>query len=49
VNISPSDAAWFFDLVKRGDVVNIVHAKAPPLKSDPGMSDWNIPFSQWPN
>jgi lipoprotein-anchoring transpeptidase ErfK/SrfK len=49
VNISPSDAAWFFDLVKRGDVVSIVHAKAPPLKSDPGMSDWNIPFSQWPN
>ncbi|HUR51356.1 MAG TPA: Ig-like domain-containing protein [Mycobacteriales bacterium] len=49
VNISPSDAAWFFDLVKRGDVVDIVHAKAPPLRSDPGMSDWNIPFSQWPN
>jgi len=49
VNISPADAAWFFDLVKRGDVVNIVHAKAPPQLSDPGMSDWNIPFSAWAN
>jgi lipoprotein-anchoring transpeptidase ErfK/SrfK len=49
VNISPSDAAWFFDLVKRGDVVDIIHAKAPPLLSDPGMSDWSIPFSKWAN
>jgi hypothetical protein len=47
VNISPADAAWFFDLVKRGDVVDIKNAKAPPLLSDPGMSDWNIPFSSW--
>ncbi|MDP9182566.1 MAG: Ig-like domain-containing protein, partial [Actinomycetota bacterium] len=49
VNISPADARWFFELVKRGDVVNIVHAKAPPLLTDPGMSDWNVPFSEWPN
>jgi lipoprotein-anchoring transpeptidase ErfK/SrfK len=47
VNISPADAAWFFDLVKRGDIVDIRNAKAPPLLSDPGMSDWNIPYSQW--
>ncbi|MFN2539469.1 MAG: Ig-like domain-containing protein [Mycobacteriales bacterium] len=49
VNISPSDAAWFFDLVKRGDVVDIIHASAPPKLSDPGMSDWNVPFASWPN
>jgi lipoprotein-anchoring transpeptidase ErfK/SrfK len=49
VNVSPADAAWYFDLVKRGDIVDIVNAKAPPLKSDPGMSDWNIPFSEWAN
>jgi lipoprotein-anchoring transpeptidase ErfK/SrfK len=47
VNISPADAAWFFNLVKRGDVVDIRNAKAPPLLSDPGTSDWNIPYSQW--
>jgi len=49
VNISPADARWFFELVKRGDIVDIIHAKAPPLTSDPGMSDWNIPFSRWVN
>ena len=49
VNISPADAAWFFDLVTRGDIVNIVHAAIGPKLSDPGMSDWNVPFAQWPN
>ncbi len=49
VNISPADAAWFFGISKRGDVVDIVNAKAPPLLSDPGMWDWNIPFRAWPN
>jgi lipoprotein-anchoring transpeptidase ErfK/SrfK len=49
VNISPADAAWFFDVVRRGDIVNVINAKAPPLKSDPGMSDWNIAFSAWAN
>ncbi|HUR13283.1 MAG TPA: Ig-like domain-containing protein [Mycobacteriales bacterium] len=47
VNVSPADAAWFFDLVRRGDVVHIINAKAPPLLHDPGTSDWNIPFSTW--
>ena len=49
VNVSPEDAAWFFDLVKRGDVVDVIHANAPPKLSDPGMSDWNIPFTSWDN
>lgn len=49
VNISPADAAWFFQLVKRGDVVNIINAAVGPLVSDPGMSDWNIPFAVWAN
>ena len=49
VNISPADAAWFFDLVKRGDVVDIIHASVGPKLSDPGMSDWNVPFSNWAN
>jgi lipoprotein-anchoring transpeptidase ErfK/SrfK len=49
VNVAPSDAQWFFDLVKRGDVVNVVNANIGPLLHDPGMSDWNIPFSRWAN
>jgi lipoprotein-anchoring transpeptidase ErfK/SrfK len=49
VNISPADAEWFYDLVKRGDVVSIINAKAKPLLYDPGTSDWNIPFTEWAN
>jgi lipoprotein-anchoring transpeptidase ErfK/SrfK len=49
VNISPADAAWFFDLVTRGDIVDVVHAAVGPRLSDPGMSDWNVPFAQWSN
>ena len=49
VNVSPTDAAWFFDLVKRGDVVDVIHAAIGPKLSDPGMSDWNTPFASWAN
>jgi lipoprotein-anchoring transpeptidase ErfK/SrfK len=49
VNLSPTDAAWFFNHVRRGDVVNVIHAAAGPKLSDPGMSDWNIPFTTWAN
>lgn len=49
VNVSPADSAWFFDQAKRGDVVDIIHASAAPKLSDPGMSDWNIPFANWGN
>ncbi len=49
VNLSPADAAWFFDLAKRGDVVDVKNAKAKPRLSDPGMADWNVPFSRWAN
>jgi lipoprotein-anchoring transpeptidase ErfK/SrfK len=49
VNLSPADAAWFFDLVKRGDVVDVIHAAVGPTLTDPGMSDWNVPFASWAN
>lgn len=49
VNVSPADAAWFFDLVKRGDVVDVINASVKPLLHDPGTSDWNIPFETWAN
>jgi lipoprotein-anchoring transpeptidase ErfK/SrfK len=49
VNVAPADAAWFFDLVKRGDVVDVKNATVRPKLSDPGMSDWNVPFSSWAN
>jgi lipoprotein-anchoring transpeptidase ErfK/SrfK len=47
VNMSPADAEWFYDMAKRGDIVNVIHAAVPPVLWDAGMQDWNIPFSQW--
>jgi lipoprotein-anchoring transpeptidase ErfK/SrfK len=47
VNLSPSDAEWFYGLAQPGDIVDVVHAKTPPVLSDPGMADWNLSWSQW--
>jgi hypothetical protein len=29
--------------------VDVKNATVPPKLSDPGMSDWNVPFSSWAN
>ena len=47
INLSPSDAAWFYGLTRTGDVVDVVNAVVPPVLEDPGMSDWNIGYDQW--
>ena len=47
VNLAPADAAWFYALVKRGDVVEVKGSPRKPLSYDPGTSDWNMPFSAW--
>ena len=49
INLSPSDAEWFYGLTRTGDVVDVVNAVVPPTLTDPGMSDWNIPHDQWAN
>jgi lipoprotein-anchoring transpeptidase ErfK/SrfK len=47
VNVAPAEAAWFFGLVKRGDVVQVINSPRKPLSWDAGTSDWNIPFAEW--
>ena len=47
INLNVSDAEWFFHLSRPGDVVDVVNAVVPPTLSDPGMSDWNIAYSDW--
>ena len=47
VNLSLADAQWFYSISHRGDIVNIIHAVVPPVRSDPGMADWNDSFSAW--
>ena len=47
VNLSPADAAWYYRFTQRGDVIDIRGTTRGPDISDPGMADWNIPWSQW--
>lgn len=47
INVSPSNAAWFYDHVKRGDVVQIINTIGPTLPGTEGLGDWNIPWEQW--
>jgi lipoprotein-anchoring transpeptidase ErfK/SrfK len=47
LNVSPSNAVWFYDNTKRGDVVEVVNTVGPTLPGTDGLGDWNIPWEQW--
>lgn len=47
INAAPPNAKWFFDTVKKGDVVIIRNSGGPDLKSWDGFGDWQIPWSTW--
>ena len=47
LNVSPSNAQWFFEHTKRGDIVEVVNTIGPPLSGTEGLGDWNIPWDQW--
>ncbi|HUH69814.1 MAG TPA: Ig-like domain-containing protein [Mycobacterium sp.] len=47
LNVSPSNAEWFYDHIKRGDVVEIINTVGPTLSGTEGLGDWNIPWAQW--
>jgi len=47
INLSPDNAKWFFDKVKKGDVVINVNTGGPDLKPWDGFGDWQIPWGQW--
>ncbi len=47
LNVSPSNAQWFYDHTKRGDIVQVVDTLGPPLSGTEGLGDWNIPWDQW--
>lgn len=47
INLSPADAAWYFDQARRGDVVTVVNSTRDPLPYDPGSMDWNMSFAEW--
>jgi lipoprotein-anchoring transpeptidase ErfK/SrfK len=47
LNVSPSNAQWFFEHTKRGDIVEVLNTIGPALSGTEGLGDWNIPWDQW--
>lgn len=47
LNVSPSNAVWFYDNTKRGDIVEVINTVGPTLSGTDGLGDWNTPWEQW--
>jgi lipoprotein-anchoring transpeptidase ErfK/SrfK len=47
LNVSTSNAQWFYDNTKRGDIVQVLNTVGPTLPGTDGLGDWNIPWDQW--
>ena len=47
LNVSPSNAVWFYEHVKRGDIVEVINTVGGTLPGTEGLGDWNIPWPQW--
>jgi lipoprotein-anchoring transpeptidase ErfK/SrfK len=46
VNASTTDAKWFYDFSRRGDIVQVFNTPRK-LESQNGWTDWNMPWQQW--
>ncbi len=46
VNISPSNAAWFYDTFGAGDIVEIVNTGVQGSLTD-GLGDWSVSWDKW--
>lgn len=46
VNLSPSEATWFYGFSQVGDIVQVTGSTRAPT-GDPGTADWNMSWSQW--
>jgi len=49
INLSPSNAQWFFNFSKLGDVVEVVGTPVKLGPKDGDIYDWAVPWSQWAN
>jgi lipoprotein-anchoring transpeptidase ErfK/SrfK len=47
INLSPSNAAWFFKFSAVGDVVEVVGTPVKLGPKDGDIYDWAIPWSRW--
>jgi lipoprotein-anchoring transpeptidase ErfK/SrfK len=47
LNVSTSNAQWFYNNTKRGDIVEVVNTVGSVLPGTDGLGDWNVPWDQW--
>jgi lipoprotein-anchoring transpeptidase ErfK/SrfK len=47
LNVSPSNAVWFYNNSKRGDIVEVINTVGGILPGTEGLGDWNVPWDQW--
>jgi lipoprotein-anchoring transpeptidase ErfK/SrfK len=49
IGFAPDGAAWVFDNMTTGDVVQIVNTEGDYAALDDGYGDWNIPWAEYDN
>jgi lipoprotein-anchoring transpeptidase ErfK/SrfK len=47
LNVSTSNAQWFYENTKRGDLVVVSNTVGSLLPGTDGLGDWNVPWEQW--
>lgn len=47
LNVSTSNAEWFYDHSKRGDLVIVNGTRGSLLGGTEGLGDWNVPWATW--
>lgn len=49
IGFAPDGAAWVFDNMGTGDVVQIINTEGDYAAHDDGFGDWNIPWGEYDN
>lgn len=47
VGLLPADAAWFFNTMETGDLVQVLNTGAPVVEPLEGFGDWNIAWADY--
>ncbi|WP_296216275.1 Ig-like domain-containing protein [uncultured Corynebacterium sp.] len=47
INVTVENAAWVFNNMKRGDIVEVKNTQGETLNGSDGLGDWNIPWKTW--
>ncbi|WP_245672988.1 L,D-transpeptidase [Aldersonia kunmingensis] len=47
LNLSPDNAIWVYNNVKRGDIVIVKNTGGGTLSGVDGLGDWNVPWPEW--